>query len=297
MQHTLSFIKEQLRNFYPESEIKSFSYLILESVCGLDKHSVLRGKDTHLSLNERLRIQKIVEDLKKYRPIQYILGETEFYGLKFKVDENVLIPRPETEELVDLIRRSDLSPNPSPQERGVWNRACMPWKRSCLDIGAGSGCIAVALAKNLPYISVYAMDISEKALKIARQNADANQVKVQFLQHDILADWPTALPEKWDIIVSNPPYITPEEKETMLKNVLDYEPHQALFVPQEKPLLFYERIAGLGVYHLKETGALYFEINAHYGKETVEMLQAKNYRTVQLFKDISGKDRMIKAIL
>jgi release factor glutamine methyltransferase len=281
MQEIIDFIKTQLQDLYPVSEIKSFTYLILESVCRFDKQSILSGKDKQLSANERLRIQEIVAELKKYRPIQYILGETEFYGLKFQVNENVLIPRPETEELVDWIV-------------SAYESSCTPGM-SCLDVGTGSGCIAIALAKKLPDASVFALDISEKALEVARKNAADNGVNIQFFRQDILKDSFENFSEKWDIIVSNPPYITPLEKAMMSKNVLDYEPDEALFTPQEKPLLFYERIAEIGLKHLKETGALYFEINALYGKEMVEMLQDKGYGAVRLLKDIAGKDRMIHA--
>ena len=281
---TYPFIEEQLRNFYPDSEIKSFCYLILESVCSMDKTSVLRHKDKQLSLNEHLRIQEIIEDLKKYRPIQYILGETEFYGLKFKVNENVLIPRPETEELVEWIIREE-KPQPGYQ---------------LLDVGTGSGCIAVALAKHLPEAEVFALDISVEALDVARQNAAMNQAKVHFFQHDILGDEPLASPFSslsFDCIVSNPPYITLGEQAEMAKNVLDYEPHQALFVPNGNPLLFYERIAAFARQHLKEAGSLYFETSSHYGQAAAKLLEDKNFRQVKLLKDISGNDRIIIAKL
>ncbi|MDR3339528.1 MAG: peptide chain release factor N(5)-glutamine methyltransferase [Candidatus Symbiothrix sp.] len=282
MQKSLSFIRGELKQLYADAEIKSFVFLIVESVCGIDKHSFLSGKEKLLSPDEQVRIREIVADLKKFRPIQYILGETEFYGLRFKVNENVLIPRPETEELADLLYKD-----------------CASRKTffSVLDIGTGSGCIAVALAKNLPQASVYAMDISEKALVVAQENAKYNSVKVQFFRHNVVADFPAGLPEKWDIIVSNPPYITPQEKKTMSKNVLDYEPHQALFTPEEKPLFFYERIADTGLIHLKENGALYFETSSLYGKATEKMLKEKGYHSVRLLKDISGKDRIIIAKL
>jgi release factor glutamine methyltransferase len=278
---------EQLQNFYPDDEIKSFVYLILESTCSLDRTSILRGKDKQLSANEHLLIQKIIEKLKKYNPIQYILGETEFYGLKLKVNENVLIPRPETEELVERVIESE--------RQQINDGRC-----KLLDIGTGSGCIAVALAKHLPDADVYALDISEKALEVARQNATMNRVKVRFFQQDILAEnpLPAALrPLLFDFIVSNPPYITPKEKTTMAKNVLDYEPHQALFVPQERPLLFYEQMAVIGRRYLKENGSLYFEINSLYGEMTRKMLEEKKYQPVKLLKDISGNDRIIIAQL
>jgi len=281
---TYPFIEEQLRNFYPDSEIKSFCYLILESVCSMDKTSVLRHKDKQLSLNEHLRIQEIIEDLKKYRPIQYILGETEFYGLKFKVNENVLIPRPETEELVEWIIREE-KPQPGYQ---------------LLDVGTGSGCIAVALAKHLPEAEVFALDISVEALDVARQNAAMNQAKVHFFQHDILGDEPLASPFSslsFDCIVSNPPYITLGEQAEMAKNVLDYEPHQALFVLNDNPLLFYERIAAFARQRLKEAGSLYFETSSRYGQAAAKMLEDKNFKQVKLLKDISGNDRIIIAKL
>jgi len=287
MQTTLSYIKEQLRDYYPESEIKSFYYLIMESVCRLDKQSVLLGKDTQISPDEKRLIEKIIEDLKKFRPIQYILGETEFYGLSFKVNEQVLIPRPETEELVERVVDEYQAKG---ERRRVQGEGCR-----VLDVGTGSGCIAVALAKFLPETEVYAIDISEKALEIASENARNNQVNMQFFRHDIFEDWPEYLPEQWDIIVSNPPYVTQEEKETMAKNVLDYEPHQALFVPQENPLLFYERIADISQEHLKVNGRLYFETSAVHGKEAMEMLKEKGFGSVRLFRDMAGRDRVLTA--
>ena len=287
MKTALRFIKEQLQDYYPDAEIKSLGYLMLSAVRNVDKTSVLRDKDKQLSLNERLRIEEMVEELKQYRPIQYITGETEFYGLKFKVDENVLIPRPETEELVEQV----LKPPPNPlQKRGN--------KCRVLDIGTGSGCIAVGLAKHLPQAEVYALDISSKALDVARQNAKLNQVEVHFFEHDILKDEPLAFPFAsllFDCIVSNPPYITVKEKAAMAKNVLDYEPHQALFVPDENPLLFYERIADFARSRLKENGALYLETNSFYGRASAKALEEKKYRSVQLIKDISGNDRIIIA--
>lgn len=280
MQTGFSFFKEQLRDYYSESEIKSFYCLIMESVYGLDKQSVLLGKDTQIFPDEKPVIEKTIEDLKNFRPIQYILGETEFYGLKFKVNGHVLIPRPETEELVEQIL------NPSPF-------TLHPSPFTILDIGTGSGCIAVALARFLPEAEVYASDISEKALEVAMGNALDNRTDVRFVRHDIFDAWPENLPEQFDVMVSNPPYVTPEEKGVMSKNVLDYEPHQALFVSQAKPLLFYERIADVARERLKTNGRLYFETNAVYGKDTAEMLRKKGFKTVLLLKDISGNERMV----
>ena len=290
MKTILRFIQEQLQDFYPETEIKSFCYLILESVCNMDKSSVLRHKDKQLSLNEHFRIQEIVEELKKYRPIQYVLSETEFYGLKFIVNENVLIPRPETEEMVDWIIKEETPPPYPLHKRGA--------KYKLLDIGTGSGCIAIALAKHLPEAEVFALDISEKALDLARQNAIRNQVNVHFFRHDILRD--EAFPPPFDTlifgcIVSNPPYITLKEKAAMAKNVLDYEPHQALFVPGDNPLLFYERIAGFAHGRLKKGGSLYLETSSLYGQASAKLFEDKKFQSVNLLKDISGNDRIIIA--
>ena len=280
MKTIFHFIQEQLQDYYPDAEIKSFSYLILESVCFLDRSSILRHKDKKISLNEYIRIQEIIEDLKKYRPIQYILGETEFFGMKFIVDENVLIPRPETEELVEYIIKEE-----KPQ-KGY----------KLLDIGTGSGCIAITLAKYLPEAEVFALDISEKALDVARRNAMENQVNVNFFQYDILKNETYIFPE-FDCIASNPPYITFKEKTDMAKNILDYEPHQALFVPDENPLLFYERIACFASKYLKKNGSLYLETSSLHGQASAKVFEDKKFRSVKLLKDISGNDRMIIAKL
>lgn len=284
MQQIIPYIQSELANVYPKTEIQSFIYLIMESVCGMNRNAFLLRKDTQLSPKERLRIEEIVLELKKQRPIQYILGETEFYGLRFRVDENVLIPRPETEELVEMIiRQTSHSPSDS--------------KKKILDIGTGSGCIAIALAHNISNAIVSALDISESALLIAQENARINQVNVSFFHHDILADMPLRGEEKWDIIVSNPPYITPSEQAEMDDNVLKFEPHQALFVPEREPLLFYEKIAEIALSSLSENGLLFFETSSLYGQATAQMLRDKGYKTVELLPDISGKDRIAKASL
>ena len=283
MQKALNDIKQELSGLYPESEIQSLFYIILEFVCKKDKHSLLRGKDNEISSNERVKIHEIIKELKIFRPIQHILGETEFFGLSFLVNKEVLIPRPETEELVDLILNS------------VDSKKSL----SILDIGTGSGCIAISLAKHLPNAQIYALDISEKALEMARQNAIKNEVTIRFIEEDILTVKKDSPIHKigWDIIVSNPPYIIPSEKKQMSANVLSYEPEQALFVPENESLLFYEKIADFGLKQLKESGFLFFETSSLFGKSTAEMIKTKGYSSVELYKDISQNDRMIKAIL
>jgi protein-(glutamine-N5) methyltransferase, release factor-specific len=281
MQNTFLYIKDQLKGYYPEAEARAIAYRLMEYVCHASKQDVLSGKDTKIPEDQLRKLKESVAQLQHYRPIQYITGETEFYGLPIRVNEQVLIPRPETEELIELICKTVTTPSPL-----------------VLDIGAGSGCIAIALAKHLLHSTVYAMDVSEEALGVAKHNAALNQVDVRFSQGDILGHWHNEkFPHKWDIIVSNPPYITPGEKQAMQANVLDYEPHNALFVPQNNPLLFYDCIAGIALSRLNKDGYLFFEVSALYGKETAAMLKTKGYRDVTLYPDISGNDRMIKARL
>ena len=307
MQQSLQYIREQLQDFYPDSEIRSLSYRIVESVFQAGRQTLLRDKDKQLSANDLAQIEKITEELKKYRPLQYILGKTEFYGLPFQVNEQVLIPRPETEELVEWVIEGT--------RYTVHGTGCIVHRAPCkiLDMGTGSGCIAIALAKHLPEAEVYALDISEKALEVAEENAHLNKVNVRFFQYDILAPLPCTPhrapctkyrapsteyrvpcpPSSFDIIVSNPPYITPSERHTMSPNVLAYEPHQALFTPEEQPLLFYERIADFGQLFLKPGGQLFFETNASFGKAVAELLRQKGYEAVEVRRDISQKERMV----
>jgi release factor glutamine methyltransferase len=286
MKKAFQEIQEKLQNVYPAEEIRSLTLLVLESVCQVDRPILLRDKERILSSEEQSKINNIVAELQQYRPIQYILGETEFYGLPFFVNENVLIPRPETEELVERVIG--------------WvhgTRCAVHEKLRVLDIGTGSGCIAIALAKHLPDAEVFACDISEQALDIARKNAELNKVKVNFFQQDVMSSEVETSTAKFDIIISNPPYIVPSEKAAMLPNVLAYEPHTALFVPEDRPLLFYERIAELGFRHLTPNGQLFFETGSLFGKDVAAMLQQKGYNDVELFLDLAGKDRIVGANL
>ena len=271
---------QELNSLYDQEEIESFFYIITEFLH--QKKRIDLALEPNFSINA-IEVEKwnaIIAQLKQERPIQYILGETEFYGLRFFVNENTLIPRPETEELVDLILNEN-SKNKIPNSK-------------ILDIGTGSGCIAVSLAKNLPEAKVFALDVSEKALETAKKNAEINKVEVEFLHQSILET--EDLKQEFDIIVSNPPYVRNLEKQEIKKNVLEYEPHLALFVEDNDPLIFYRKIAQLAQKNLSDNGKLYFEINQYLGKETSELLQDLGFQKIELIKDVYGNDRMISCL-
>ena len=275
-----TFLNE-LSSWYDEKEIESFFYLILESFHRKKRIDLALEPEMEMDALQLLRWESALAELKKQKPIQYILGETEFYGLPFLVNENVLIPRPETEELVALILA---------EEKGKRKEG----KVRILDIGTGSGCIPIALKKNLPEAEVYAIDISEKALATAMKNAELNQVDVYFRLQDILATEDLEL--SFDTIVSNPPYVRHLEKIEIQPNVLEYEPHLALFVADNDALLFYRKITALAQKHLTPKGKLYFEINQYLGKETVALVESFGFTEVRLHQDIYGNDRMISAV-
>lgn len=278
MQAAFQYIRISLANIYPENEINSISYLLLTHVTGLNRTGIILNKNTIISDNQRQKLEFFVNELISLRPIQYVLGTTEFYGFQFKVDESVLIPRPETEELVDWICSSaDLN---SPL--------------SVLDIGTGSGCIAISLKSIFKKSIVTAVDISQEALHTATQNAKDNGCEVIFKQMDVLQFH--SLPEKYNIIVSNPPYIPNKEKVDIEAHVLDFEPHSALFVPDADPLLFYRKIASLAKNDLYENGFLFFEIHRDFGQQTMDMLSRMGFKSIVLKKDIAGNDRMIRAV-
>ncbi|MDR1557156.1 MAG: peptide chain release factor N(5)-glutamine methyltransferase [Tannerellaceae bacterium] len=280
MTETLAYINQSLETLYPAGEIQGFTRLIMAHVCGLQPYQLLMSKDKELSDTQKREICRIVERLRQWEPVQYILGEASFYGLSFRVSPEVLIPRPETEELVARI---------------IHEHARR--KVSILDVGTGSGCIALSLARHLPDSEVTGLDISAGALRIAEENARRNRLSATFVRTDILLAHQAAeaVAGEWDIIVSNPPYVKESEKAEMERNVLRYEPPQALFVSDEDPLVFYRAIARLAKKKLKKDGTLYFEINAMLGKETLGALKEEGYRTSELIRDLSGKDRFIKA--
>ena len=276
---------QELSSLYEEQEIESFFYIILEKLHGLKRIDLALNPQKVMDGAHLKQWKNIVTELKKQRPVQYILGETTFYGLSFLVNENTLIPRPETEELVELIIKSFES---SVSGSGL----------KILDIGAGSGCIAISLAKNIPNAAVFAIDVSEKALAVAKKNAEFNKVAIDFISTNILdvvtLSAVAGLDKQFDIIVSNPPYVRNLEKDEIKPNVLEYEPHLALFVDDIDPLLFYRKIAELAIKNLNPNGKLYFEINQYLGKETINLLEDFGFRNVELKKDIYGNDRMIE---
>lgn len=277
MQQVIRYIKQALSGCYPEIEIKAIAKVILCDAFHLDMLDIYKGKDIKLQEEDLQKLENILSRLRKQEPLQYILGTAQFCGLAFKVNKDVLIPRQETAELVDLIIKENTAS-----------------KLDVLDIGTGSGCIAICLALNLSEAHVRAWDVSEGALRIAAMNAENLAAEVSFELRDALDT--EIEPESLDILVSNPPYITEKEKEGMEKNVLDWEPASALFVPDENPLLFYRAIARLGMIALKKNGKIYFEINRAYGEEASAMMSALGYSCVEVLKDLSGNDRILKAL-
>ncbi len=278
LQQTSKKLKELLSGIYPERETEQMLFLLYEKIIGLSRLQIITNPNTKISNSHYNQIITIAKRLQNHEPIQYILGETEFYGLPFQVNQSVLIPRPETEELVDWVLKDNST-----------------FSANILDIGTGSGCIAVALSKNLPSAKVFALDISDAALKTASANAKKNNAAVTFLKMDILHDSLSILQQKIDLIVSNPPYVTQLDKQLMHANVLDFEPHLALFVEDTDPLLFYRVIAQKAKSILNNNAIIYFELNESLGLQVKKLLNEEGYINTILRADINGKTRMIKA--
>jgi release factor glutamine methyltransferase len=276
--NTVSAIKEyffnELDDLFHKTEVESFFYILCEHYLGYSKIEVSLSLDKSMSESELLKFHYAIKDLKKEKPVQLITGTQYFYENEFLVNEHTLIPRPETEELVDLIIK----------ENTLFNGRL-------LDIGTGSGAIAISLDLKLPQSKVVAFDVSEEAITQATLNNKKLKSEVEFVHQDILN--PTYSGELFDIIVSNPPYVLNSEKDLMNKNVLDYEPHLALFVKDNNPLVFYIKIIDFSMKNLKSGGKLYVEINENYGKETAELLKS-DFQFIEVIKDINGKDRMVK---
>ncbi|TKC10191.1 peptide chain release factor N(5)-glutamine methyltransferase [Pedobacter polaris] len=285
--------KETLVAIYQEDEAKALFLVTLNYFLNFSRADYLLKKEVVLLPDQLTKFEDVLNELKTGKPIQYILGEAHFYGLTFKVNSSVLIPRPETEELVEwilngvtsyelqVVRHNPLTHNPQPI--------------TILDIGTGSGCIAISLKKNLPNTKVYALDITEDTLETAKQNAVLNNVDIDFIKDDILTSQYETHQAEYAVIVSNPPYIKEDEKPAMHPNVLVNEPHRALFVSNENPLIFYEAIANFALKNLSQKGLLFFEINEFLGQQTVDLLSHKGFKNIELRKDMQGKDRMIKA--
>lgn len=283
VQRYFAFYCDQLSSVYEKREAENIAHLVFEQFTGLSRLGRILQKEDELDKAATEKLDRALKELLQYRPVQYVIGEAWFYKLKLKVNEQVLIPRPETEELVEWMINSAVS-------SGLAGS-------SILDIGTGSGCIAVALKKNLPSFRVSAIDISEQALAVAKENAALYNEEIDFLRMDILKSQQTAALPSFDIMVSNPPYVKQSEKNTMRKNVLDYEPHSALFVPDEDALKFYRAIVIVAKEKLNPGGRLFFEINESLGETVAGLLREKGFAGIELRKDLSGKDRMVRAVL
>ncbi|HZX57702.1 MAG TPA: peptide chain release factor N(5)-glutamine methyltransferase [Mucilaginibacter sp.] len=273
--------RKELAGLYDMREIDSLCMIAIAEIAGTSSAKIKAFPELELPSEHLEAINQILKQLKTGEPIQYILGQTEFYGLTFKVNPSVLIPRPETEELVEWIISSVGS-----YKLAVGN---------ILDIGTGSGCIAITLKNHLNEAQVSAIDISTEALKTAKENAELNDVSIGFIQADILDQKFEIEHSKFEIIISNPPYVTLYDKTQMHTNVTDFEPHSALFVPEDDPLIFYKVITDFASVRLKKGGLLFFEINESYGEQIVELLNIKSFKNIELRKDMNGKNRMIKA--
>ncbi len=275
--------KQTLESIYDPNEIEALTLMSIAEITNLSKAYIKAFPEKELTVQQCEMLNDTLSRLQTSEPIQYILGKTEFYGLQFKVNASVLIPRPETEELV---------------EWAIAEVKSQKSKVKILDIGTGSGCIAISLKKNLPNADVSAIDISPEALKTARENAELNKVEIDFIHTDILSHHlqpATHNPQLYSLIISNPPYVTLDDKTQMHTNVTDFEPHTALFVPEDDPLIFYKAIADFAIKNLASDGLLFLEINENLGNETVDLLNDKGFKNIELRKDMSGRDRMIKA--
>ena len=276
MNHITAYIRLSLKDIYPPEEVRALTMLICCDILGFDALDIYMGKDITLSECKQRELENIIFRLQKNEPIQYIRGFAEFYGRQFRVAPGVLVPRPETSELVDLIIKEN------------------PEAKSILDIGTGSGCISISLSKELPDAMVTAWDISEEALEIARWNNERLSGRVIFEKQDVLSDSGSET-QRYDVIVSNPPYVTEKEKADMDPNVLEWEPDLALFVPDDDPLLFYRHIVVLAQKLLNQGGKLYFEINQAYGAEMVRLLEMNHYHNIRVIKDLFENDRIVTA--
>lgn len=276
MKAVIPHIQNELKGIFPEQEIRGITRLLLEHVLQLDYSGLIKAADKDISTHQRNLIEELIQRIKNFEPVQYVTGETEFYGMKIKVNRNVLIPRPETEELVEWIVKTQ------PVR-----------KMNILDIGTGSGCIALALKNTFGASQVTAADYSEEVLAVTQANSELNKLDIICKKSDIIR-WEQYSWDKFDLIVSNPPYVRECEKAEMLPNVLDYEPAEALFVNDDDPFIYYRRIAEFAHEFLMAGGWLFFEINQYLGNELSSLLKKMNFAEVEIKKDIHGNDRMIR---
>jgi len=276
----ITYYQEKLSELYPSNEIKNITEMMFEHFMGWDKMTLRSNSKSSLSESELLLFHQALKRLSKNEPVQHITGKVEFYSLPFKVNKHALIPRPETEELVDLVIKECIG------------------SETILDIGTGTGCIPISLKKQLKNTIVYGVDVSADALAIATDNAALNSTEVTFVKEDVLqmSSIENSIKKEFDVIISNPPYITNSEKRLMNENVLTFEPHIALFIDDDDPLLFYDKIGHLAYDNLSSGGKLYFEINEHYGNQTMKLLKSIGFSDIRILKDLQNKDRIVSAI-
>ena len=285
-----NYFNETLKTIYPITEIDSFFFLLLEEYLGFRRVDIVLKSDFKITQETLNLLQSATKQLEQEVPLQYIIGKTEFYGLPFVVNKHVLIPRPETEELVAWV----VSESSRFKTFNTSTKQTTETKQlKILDIGTGSGCIPISLKKQLPFAKISAIDISKEALSVAKKNAVLNNVDIHFILQDILKT--VALDQHYDIIISNPPYVRELEKKELKNNVLKNEPHVALFVENDNPLIFYAKIAELAKKYLNKNGLLFFEINQYLGTETIDLVNKKGLKNIQLKKDMFGNDRIIVA--
>lgn len=285
-----NYFNETLKTIYPITEIDSFFFLLLEEYLGFRRVDIVLKSDFKITQETLNLLQSATKQLEQEVPLQYIIGKTEFYGLPFVVNKHVLIPRPETEELVACV----VSESSRVKTFNTSTKQTTETKQlKILDIGTGSGCIPISLKKQLPFAKISAIDISKEALTVAKKNAVLNNVDIHFILQDILKT--VALDQHYDIIISNPPYVRESEKKELKNNVLKNEPHVALFVENDNPLIFYAKIAELAKKYLNKNGLLFFEINQYLGTETIDLVNKKGLKNIQLKKDMFGNDRIIVA--
>ena len=285
-----NYFNETLKTIYPITEIDSFFFLLLEEYLGFRRVDIVLKSDFKITQETLNLLQSATKQLEQEVPLQYIIGKTEFYGLPFVVNKHVLIPRPETEELVACV----VSESSRFKTFNTSTKQTTETKQlKILDIGTGSGCIPISLKKQLPFAKISAIDISKEALTVAKKNAVLNNVDIHFILQDILKT--VALDQHYDIIISNPPYVRELEKKELKNNVFKNEPHVALFVENDNPLIFYAKIAELAKKYLNKNGLLFFEINQYLGTETIDLVNKKGLKNIQLKKDMFGNDRIIVA--